>query len=123
MKEDLSNKKPKDLFELIVQQNHLAHSKEGDELKSACNLCSEAIEEIVKRKYGKISMTFKKMFDRGTEFNCEECVDSYQYALARLQNDQEAIKSIEEKYDIPRTGTAIIRDGLIYIDPNVKAPM
>ena len=98
IKGDQPNQTLQDLLKIIIQNNFLARRKDGDMKETAHQACKSAIQEIINREYGIISMTFEAMFGAGTGIDCEACVDTFRYAHAQSYNAIDTIKEIEKKY-------------------------
>lgn len=122
---------PEDLFRLVAQHNLLArtHKDKGrdKEREEEHQACKSVIEEIINRDYGVISDTFKAMFKAGTGVDCQACNDTFKYAIARCYNKPgsgsgKTIEEIEKKYGTHTTGCAVIKDGILYIDPKQHCP-
>ena len=113
---------PEELFKSIVQNNLLARVKDGEVKEHAHQACKSAIEEIIKRDYGVISMTFEAMFSEGTGIGCEACIDAFKYAQAQIDCRSGTLDEIEKKYGTHTTGCAVTKDGIAYIDPKQHCP-
>lgn len=121
--ESLKAKTWKELFEMVKHNSLLAKVKRGEEQKKDHEACESAIFEIIQRKYGHVSLTFGEIaMQCRKNIGCEACMDAFEYAQAMLECRDGKIKEIQEQYCTNIKGCAVVKDGLVYIDPEARMP-